>query len=69
MNKSQRIVAGIVLIVMGIILFILVASNILEYCIVNPPYFRRHMFELYPIILLGIALTGGGIFVLVSKKK
>jgi len=56
-------VAGIVLILMGVILFIILASNIY-----SVSYFQHHMFELYPMILLGVAFTGGGIFVLVSKK-
>ncbi|MBA7604713.1 hypothetical protein ES703_11839 [subsurface metagenome] len=64
MNKSQRLVAGIALILMGIILFVLI--NLSVYSV---EYLSRHVFELYPMILLAIAFTGGGIFVLVSKKK
>ena len=63
MNKSQRIVASIVLILMGAISFILAESGMDAY------YIRRHLFEIYLMILLGIAFTGGGIFLLVSKKE
>jgi len=63
MNKSQRMVAGIVLILIGIVSFIFAASTTDAY------YVRRHLFEIYLMILLGVAFTGGGIFVLISKKE
>ena len=64
MNTSQRVVAGIALILMGIVLFVLMNMSVY-----SVEYIRRHVFEVYPMILLGIAFTGGGIFVLVSKKR
>ena len=64
MNKGQRVVAGITLILMGVILFILIKLSFY-----SVEYIRRHVFEVYPMILLGIVFTGGGIFLLVSKKK
>lgn len=70
MNKSQRMVAGIVLILMGVITFFLIASNIYSYSFtLFSDYFRRSMFKFYPIIVLGMAFIGAGIFVLVSKKR
>lgn len=62
MRKGQRIVASTVLILIGIVSFIFAASTTDAY------YVRRHLFEIYLMILLGIAFTGGGIFVLVTKK-
>ena len=76
MNKSQRVVVGVVLILMGIVTFIL-AVSIGSYLSSPPPphgfvldrLIHKEILEFYPVILLGIAFTGGGIFVLISKKE
>jgi len=66
MNKSQKLVAGIVLILMGVISFISATSFVRGH---SDYYLKTHEFELYLLILFGIAFIGGGIFVLVSKKR
>lgn len=56
MNKSQRVVVGVVLILMGIATFSFMISNSLYY-------------DQYFMILLGIAFVGGGFFIFFSKKR
>ena len=77
MNKSQRVVVGIVLILMGFVTFIfavLIGNHLFSLPLIPPGYvliqpgIRKYIFELYPAILLSIAFTGGGVFLLVSKK-
>jgi hypothetical protein len=67
MSKSQRKVIGVILILMGVISFILAALIVDTYS--GRHYFSYYMFKLYPVVLLGIVFTGGGIFVLIGKSK
>ena len=67
MNKAQRLVAGIALILIGVYSFIFIGAITHDYDLVG--YLRRHVFETYHIILLGMIFMGAGIFLLVSKKR
>lgn len=64
MNKPQRIVLGITLILMGIIIFIYVAHVWLT---IGPE--EIDPFVVYIFCLLSIIFVGGGVFIMVSKKK
>jgi len=59
MNKPQKIVIGITLILMGIITFVFLALQFEEMDPEGP----------YILCLLAIVLVGGGFFILFIKKK
>ncbi len=63
MNKTQRIVLGITLMLMGIITFVFVAYI----WSTNGSEIASETF--YAFCLLGIIFVGGGVFIMVSKKK
>ena len=76
MNKSQRIVVAVVLILMGIATFSFMISNLIYYehawyQKVNSPVLSFSEMEAghYLMILLGIAFVGGGFFIFFSKKR
>ena len=63
MNKSQRMVVGIGLILMGVYSFVSTTQSHMHVALV------RYPFAFYSLIILGIAFIGSGIFVLISKKR
>jgi len=75
MNKSQKVVIGIVLILMGIVTLLFMTTTIKEVGIFTTSHLIRYQVDVLPnskawfACLLGIAFIGGGILVLVSKKK
>jgi len=66
MSKSQKVVIAVFLILMGIFSFISATSFVRGH---SDYYLKQHEFELYLLILFGLAFIGGGIFVLISKKR
>ncbi len=79
MNKSQRVVAGIVLILMGVVTLLFMTTTI-EYAATREVVWRSgsRVYEVVDILpnstawlacLLGIVFIGAGIFVLISKKR
>ena len=74
MNKSQRAVVGIVLILMGVITFVFMTTTIEEVGFFTTSPGVRYQVDVLPnsrawlACLLGIVFTGGGILVLISKK-
>jgi len=75
MNKSQRKVLGIALILMGIVTLVFMTTTIEEIGFFTTASNIRHRVDILPnskawvASLLGIAFMGGGIFVLISKEK
>ena len=68
MNKPQRMVLGITLILMGIITFVYVALNTQR--IYDSLFgWGNVSANSYLLCLLGLIFIGGGFFILFSKKK
>jgi len=74
MNKSQRVVVGIVLILMGVVTLVFMTTTV-EYVALFTSGGVRYRVDVLPnstawlACLLGIVFTGAGIFVLISKKR
>jgi len=74
MNKSQKIVIGIILILMGIVTFLFM-TTIADCTLWTTIDGTRYSIpvpsdtQAWLACLLGIVFTGAGIFVLISKKR
>ena len=76
MNKNQRALVGVILILWGLLFFSSIFSSVIYdgdvwYRKVNSPVLSFSNMEAghYLMILLGIAFVGGGFFIFFSKKR